>query len=163
MRGFAGGDGLRHGFAGNWAGLEAPGAPAHIHEEITKLRGRPHDGRIVGSHVAHARPLTQDFDAVQLRKQLQRIGRHLFQRGQSRPRAIGLVGIDLSADHQLPLRRLAHVDMQARGHNHVVEKRLDQLRHTCLERLADDGQGNAGHVGNCGRPAGGSVEHSTRR
>jgi hypothetical protein len=160
--GFAGGNRLGQALTGNRTGLESPRTPADVHVEIIQFAGRTHDRSIIRRHVTYPGPLTQNLHTVELRKQFQRVSCHLLQRGQRGAGAVSLVRIDLGANHQFAFSSLAHVDVQVRRNDHIVQERFNQLSNAGLERLANDGKRHPGHVRNGRGPAGGGIQDRTR-
>ncbi len=99
---------------------------------------------------------------MQLRKQLQRVGRDLLESRQRSCHVVGLIGIDFRAEHQLALVRLIHIHVQRGRNDYLIEKRLERLGDTRLQRVADNLQRNSRHLADHRRPAGGGIYYCAR-
>src|SRR6266542_2781049 len=158
----AGRDQLGHAAAGDGPGLEPVGAPADVDVEALDPRNGAHDRGVVGRHVADPRPLPQRAHVLEAGQQLEGVMRGRLEEGQRRPVTVGAVGVDLGADDALAAVRLAHVDVEVRRDEDLVEEGLERLGHEGLERVRGDGEIEPDHPGNGGTEAGGGVEDGAR-
>ena len=68
--------------------------------------------------------------------------------GQVATLRVGVVAVEVAAEHQAALVRLAHVEMPgAEGHN-ARHEGLERFRYECLQHMAFDRQSQARHGGN---------------
>ena len=98
---------------------------------------------------------------MQLREEFQSVGCHLLERGKSSLHAIRLIRINFCTDHQFSFVGLVDVHVKRCRNDDLVEKRLQRLGDTCLERVADDLQWDASHLRDAGGPSGCSIQDRT--
>ena len=119
--------------------LEAAVAPARV--EIEALDRRPvDDRRAVHRHVHQAAPAPQQPQPPDHRHQRHAALAHVLDRRQVAALGVGVVAVDVAAEHQPALVGLADVEVAGAEGDDVVDQRLDALRHEGLQHVALDRQ-----------------------
>src|SRR5581483_1573209 len=149
------------GFADDWGGFEAVGAPAGGDVEAFEL-GFAEDWAVVGAEVAEPGPASEDAGVFELGEQLERVAGDLLQEVERALHAVGGPGLYFCAHQELAPVGLGDVDVHLRGHDHDVEQRLDGLCDAGLQDVGGDRQPHAGHLGDQAAPAGGAIEYGVR-
>ena len=144
--------GVRHDPARTRRRLEAACSPATV--DVKAPDGGEADDRTrVGRDIHDPRPLPVHAHAREQREHLDDRLERVLDGLEAAALAIAVVLIDAGADHQIPLVALADVGVNRVAHHDRGENRLQRLRDQRLQRMALDGQAEAGHAGDHRRMA----------
>src|SRR5262249_6345836 len=122
--------------------LEAAIAPAGVEIEAVD-RGFVDNGRAVHGHVEQAAPRAQDAQAPDQRHERHAPLAHIFDDRQIPTLGVGIVALDVAAEHEPALIRLTDIEMtRAEGHHHV-DQGLHALGDEGLHRVTLDRKAEA--------------------
>ena len=147
----AGGDQVREAPARRRRRLEPAVAPAAVEEEPLD-RGPVDDRRAVHGHVHDPAPGAQHPRLADHRHQRHARLHHVLDHRQVPPRGVGVVEVEVAAEHQPALVRLADVEMPHPEGHHARDHRLQPLGHEGLQHMAFDRQPQPRHRADLARP-----------
>src|SRR5579864_3172480 len=109
-------------------GLEAAITPAAVEVETVHI-GPIHDRRAVHGHIDEAGPCSQYADTADQWHQGHAGFTGVLDRAEVAALGIGVVAVDIAAEHQSALVRLADIEMTGAIGDHARYDRLDRLGH----------------------------------
>ncbi len=126
--------------------LEAAVAPAGV--EIEALDRRPVDDRgAVHRHVDETAPRAEHAHAPDCRHQRHAAFTDVLDSRQVAALGVGIVAVDVAAEHQAALVGLADIEMPRPEGDDARNERLDRFRHEGLQHMALDRQPQTGACG----------------